>query len=60
MSVQITDWQAMADAVLDQIRQFETQHGTGVRPAWVSEEIAILRDRAWRYQQKADIDKGPA
>ena len=60
MSVQITDWNALAKPLLEEIRRLETQHGTGVRPGWVSEEIARLREQAWRYQQKAEINKGPA
>lgn len=60
MSIQITDWNAMAEALREEIRQLERQYGTGIRPAWISEEIAHLREQAWQYQQKAEKSKGPA
>lgn len=35
------------------IAELESQYGTGVRPAWVGEEIGI--ELAWRNQKAAEL-----
>lgn len=39
----------------EQIRSLEQRYGTGVRPAWVGEEIGILLAHKGWYQ--AELDK---